>query len=104
MTDFIVNVSCFWDATVLTQDENGDSVEDSSYVGEQPHDHSQLGTGQPNISQRNTFNIILYSFLCSFHSICHNIKSPAQCEDERLKHYRLVDVNTTRLNNAAAPM
>lgn len=28
--------------TVLTQDENGDSIEDGSNVGEQPHDHSQL--------------------------------------------------------------
>lgn len=26
----------------VSQDENGDSIEDSSYVGQQPHDHSQL--------------------------------------------------------------
>lgn len=31
---------------VLTQDENGDAIEDGSYVGEQPHDHSQLGREQ----------------------------------------------------------
>lgn len=27
---------------VLTENENGDSIEDGSNVGEQPHDHSQL--------------------------------------------------------------
>lgn len=26
----------------LTQDENGDPIEDGSHVGQQPHDHSQL--------------------------------------------------------------
>lgn len=26
----------------LTQDEDGDSIKDGAYVGQQPHDHSQL--------------------------------------------------------------
>lgn len=27
---------------VLTEDEDGDAIEDGSYVGQQPHDHGQL--------------------------------------------------------------
>ena len=34
---------------VLTQDENGDSIENCSDIGQQPHDHSQLRDKQ----QRN---------------------------------------------------
>lgn len=29
-------------AMVLTEDEDGDAIEDGSYVGQQPHDHGQL--------------------------------------------------------------
>lgn len=42
----IVNEAWLLVPTVLTQDENGDSIEDGSYVGEQPHDHSQLESEQ----------------------------------------------------------
>lgn len=35
--------SCeFFVLTALTEDEDGDSVENGSHVGQQPHDHSQL--------------------------------------------------------------
>lgn len=38
---FVVVVS-----VMLTQDENGDSIKNCSNVGQQPHDHSQLGEKQ----------------------------------------------------------
>lgn len=36
----------------LTQNENGDSVENSSDVSEQPHDHSQLVTANNKTPMR----------------------------------------------------
>lgn len=39
---FPVIVSVPVSGSKLTQDEDGDSIKDGAYVGQQPHDHSQL--------------------------------------------------------------
>lgn len=40
---------------VLTQNENGDPVEDGSHVSEQPHDHSQLWTTTPKCEEASFY-------------------------------------------------
>lgn len=102
----IITVACFLVPTVLTQDENGDSIEHSPYVGEEPHEHSQLGTEQPNIVQsKQPLQNKLYtffwagfkseketshaSFLSSHFITFHNTKSPALCSEWGIKLFIL---------------